>query len=340
MLAFHETETCEGIIQHLEQRQRDRRSDVQIRDRGSETSADARVEMTFRLGAQLYALEHTGIEPFDGFMAHQNRASSLFLPLQAAAAASLSAILADGVVIEMHLPIDAFMDRKMPEVRAIQTALLAWIAATAPTLPPRRYADYRGALVTAQPTGVPFQVSLVRFDGIAGMEGRFQLKHLTRGAETPRVERIARACEKKFPKLARWKQSEAARTVLVFEDNDVQLTNVSIVAEALPSDRHRPRRRARRDLHGLDLHVALVRLAGLGRRSELFRPRGDQPSHSFRDGRQRPSPHTSTLTAIPCPKPTLLTTAVCRYRESFNRRSTHSRTGGTSRSAPNKTAVQ
>jgi len=232
MLAFHETETCEGIIQQLEQRQRERRSDVQIRDRGSETSADARVEMTFRLGDQLYALEHTGIEPFDGFMAHQNRASSLFLPLQAAAVAALGAVLANGVVIEMHLPIDAFTDRKMPEVRAIQAALLAWITATAPTLPPRRYADYRGTLVTGQPAGVPFQVSLVRFDGIAGMEGRFQLKHLTRGAETPRVERIARACEKKFPKLARWKQSDAARTVLVFEDNDMQLTNVSIVAEA------------------------------------------------------------------------------------------------------------
>jgi hypothetical protein len=231
MLAFHETETCAGIIEHLERRERARRSEVQIRDRGSETSADARVEMTFRLGAQLYALEHTGIEPFEGFMAHQNRASSLFLPLQAAAAASLSAVLADGVVIEMHLPIDAFTDRKMPEVRAIQAALLAWITATAPTLPARRYADYRGTLVTAQPVGVPFQVSLVRFDGIAGMEGRFQLKHLARGAETPRVERIARACGRKFPKLARWKQSAGARTVLVFEDNDVQLTNVSIVAE-------------------------------------------------------------------------------------------------------------
>lgn len=231
MLAFHETETCEGIIQHLEQRQRMRRSDVRVRDRGGETSADARVEMTFRLGAQLYALEHTGIEPFDGFMAHQNRAPSLFLPLQAAAATALAAMLADGVVIEMHLPIDAFTNRNMPEVREIQAALLTWISATAPTLPPRRYADYRGTFVTAQPAGVPFQVSLVRFDGIAGMQGRFQLKHLTRGAEAPRVERIARACEKKFPKLARWKQSDIARTVLVFEDNDVQLTNVSIVAE-------------------------------------------------------------------------------------------------------------
>jgi hypothetical protein len=34
MLAFHESEMCEGIIQHLEQRQRERRFDVQIRDRG------------------------------------------------------------------------------------------------------------------------------------------------------------------------------------------------------------------------------------------------------------------------------------------------------------------
>jgi hypothetical protein len=148
VLAFHETETCEGIIQHLEQRQCAWRSDVQIRDRGSETSADARVEMTFRLGDQLYAIEHTGIEPFDGFMTHQNRAASLFLPVQAAVAATLGSVLANGVVIEMHLPIDAFTDRKMPQVRAIQAALLAWITATAPTLPPRRYADYRGTLVT------------------------------------------------------------------------------------------------------------------------------------------------------------------------------------------------
>jgi len=34
--------------------------------------------MTFRLGNQLYAIEHTGIEPFDGFMEHQNRSRDLF----------------------------------------------------------------------------------------------------------------------------------------------------------------------------------------------------------------------------------------------------------------------
>jgi hypothetical protein len=39
------------------------------------------------------------------------------------------------------------------------------------------------------------------------------------------------AVEKKFPKLAAWKASDGARTVLVLEQNDIQLTNPSIVAD-------------------------------------------------------------------------------------------------------------
>lgn len=230
MLKFHETETCEGIIQHLEMREGMRRYDVRLRDKGNHTSPDARVEMSFRLGDQFYAIEHTGIEPFDGFMEHQNRAPELFKPLEAAITSALSGLLSAGVVIEMHMPIDAFNGRKMPEVRAIQSALVDWVRITAPTLPARKYADYRGTLVIAQPAAVPFSVSLVRFDGIHGLAGRFQLKHLARSSEEQRALRIKRACEKKFPKLAMWKRSDNARTILVLEDNDVQLTNVSIVA--------------------------------------------------------------------------------------------------------------
>jgi hypothetical protein len=46
-----------------------------------------------------------------------------------------------------------------------------------------------------------------------------------------RDRRILRACDDKCPKLARWKQSKGARTILVFEHNDVQTTNVSIVTD-------------------------------------------------------------------------------------------------------------
>jgi hypothetical protein len=160
MLSFHQKETCEGIIQHLEMREHTKRCEVQVRDIGNHTSPDARVEMTFRFGDQLYAIEHTGIEPFDGFMEHQNRSRDLFKPLEAGAAAALGALLAPGVVIEMHMPVDA-----------------------------------------------------------------------------PRTQR---ACDDKFPKLAMWKQSDNARTILVLEDNDVQFTNQSIVADAfLPTARAR-----------------------------------------------------------------------------------------------------
>jgi hypothetical protein len=164
-------------------------------------------------------------------MEHQNRAPDLFKPLEAALTSALSGLLIPGVVIEMHMPIDAFSNRKMPEMRAHHSAIVEWARVTAPTLPARRYADYRGTMMTAQPSGVPFSISLVRFDGIPGMPGRIQLKHLTRGSDEPRALREQRACDKKFPKLAMWKQSDNARTILVFEDNDVQLTNASIVAE-------------------------------------------------------------------------------------------------------------
>lgn len=231
MLEFHQNETCEGIIKHLEIRERAKRYDVRVRDIGNHTSPDARVEMTFRLGDQLYAIEHTGIEPFDRFMDHQNRAPELFTPLQAKITTALSAMLATGDVIELQMPIDAFDGRKLSEVRAIHAALIPWVGVAAPTLSANRYAEYR-YMEKAQPPGVPFQVTLVRFKSALPPPGFFMLKHITRDAQEPLARRIGRACEKKFPKLSFWKRSGNTRTILVLEDNDVQLTNQSIVADA------------------------------------------------------------------------------------------------------------
>jgi hypothetical protein len=230
MLTFHQEETCEGLIRHLEIRESQTRRDVRVRDIGNHTPAHARVEMTFWLGEQLYAMEHTGIEPFEGFLEHQNRAPALFAPLEAEVAAALGALLEPGVVIEMHMPIDAFDELDMRHVRRLQSALVEHVRATAPTLPVRKYADYRN-MITGQPPLVPFEVSLVRFDGVREQPGRFQLRHLTLESKQLRGPRIQRACEAKFPKLAVWKRSHQARTILVLEDNDVQLTNHIIVAE-------------------------------------------------------------------------------------------------------------
>src|SRR5262249_50761719 len=130
---------------------------------------------------------------------------------------------------EMCLPVDAFKGRKMREVRAIHSALVEWVRTAAPTLPPGGY--FKGQPVTAQPDGVPFRVSLVRFDG-SPFPKPFLLKHLIRSSEEARAPRIRRACDDKFPKLATWKHSKNARTILILESNDVQLTSPHSVADA------------------------------------------------------------------------------------------------------------
>jgi hypothetical protein len=51
--------------------------------------------------------------------------------------------------------------------------------------------------------------------------------------EQARTARLQKACEAKFPKLAKWKRDAGARTVLVLEENDISLTNHQRVADAL-----------------------------------------------------------------------------------------------------------
>jgi hypothetical protein len=120
----------------------------------------------------------------------------------------------------------------MREVRRIQQALIGWVKATAPTFPARRYADYRKTPVgPATVPGVPFPVSLYRFEPVLVSGHHFQLTHLVKNGEQQRKDRIREAVERKFPKLAAWKRDANARTILVLEDNDVQLTNQAIVTE-------------------------------------------------------------------------------------------------------------
>jgi hypothetical protein len=46
-----------------------------------------------------------------------------------------------------------------------------------------------------------------------------------------RTDRIRESVEKKLPKLAAWKRDHSARTILVLEDNDIQLTNQAVVTD-------------------------------------------------------------------------------------------------------------
>jgi hypothetical protein len=80
---------------------------------------------------------------------------------------------------------------------------------------------------------VPFPVTLHRTT-TEGFPARFTIRHMVEANdEAERVQRIREACQRKYPKPARWKRDHGARTVLVLEENDIQLTNQQIVADAL-----------------------------------------------------------------------------------------------------------
>jgi hypothetical protein len=133
---------------------------------------------------------------------------------------------------ELHMPLDALQGLRREELAGAQKALVEWIVATAPVTPAARHAEYLRSIRPTQPAGVPFEVTLHRF-GTPFPPDFFLIKHLVTEVDSRRETRIREACKKKFPKLEAWRSDHAARTILAFEDNDIQLTNPEQVFEAL-----------------------------------------------------------------------------------------------------------
>jgi hypothetical protein len=231
MLKFNEGRACDAIIRHLEVRAGVQRSNVRLHD--NDPQRDRNVELTFDLGGDFYAMEHTGIEPFSDFMRMNREAYRLFEPIIIA----VSAAVPPNEVFELHIPAGVLTRRKKRDLKNIQDTLVRFILDGAPKLPLRRYADWRGVEPDVPP-GVPFAVKLFRFASSVDLIGRCQLRHVLAGdVELLRADRIRKVCDEKFPKLAKWKASHNARTVLILEDNDIQNTNEAIVAETFSAHR-------------------------------------------------------------------------------------------------------
>jgi hypothetical protein len=226
MLSLNEGKACDAIVRHIEARTKAQRSNMRLHD--THPDKHRRVELTFEAGFTLYAVEHTGIEPFPEFMRMSGDSKRLFEPIEKAA----SAALPRNEVVQIDIPVGALFNKSKKTLRSIQDALVSFIVATVPKMPLRRYADYIGDIGAVTPAGVPFPVHLYRFHA-PNTPFNFMIKHRLSGdTDAMRRDRIQRACNDKFPKLAAWKASDRARTILILEDNDIQLTNQAIVAEA------------------------------------------------------------------------------------------------------------
>jgi hypothetical protein len=231
-LRYNEGKACDAVIRVLEAREGKSRDNVRLPEKECHA---APIEFACNIGDRLFVLEHTGIEPFPGHMQMEAEADRLFAPI----GTLLAGKLPPDDTFELGIPVNALHGLKKKGLAQIQTALIAWVESTAPTVPVAPYARYLRSIQKVQPPGVPFEVRLDRFQSIV-QPGRFQIKHsiADEDLEPARGTRIRVACEKKFPKLEAWHQDALARTVLVLEDNDIQLTNPQCVFDTLAALRH------------------------------------------------------------------------------------------------------
>jgi hypothetical protein len=223
-LKFNEGKVCDAVIRILEAREGDRRGEVRSPERDRHA---APIELTCRIGDTVFAFEHTGIEPFSGHMQLDAEADTHFRPIEAMVVGKLP----PDKTFELNMPVLATQGLRLKELRAVHEALVAWIVATAPTLPIARYGDYLPSIGKSKPSGVPFEVSLYRFETVIP-PSRFFIRHVVNDHVMAREKRIREACGRKFPKLETWRQN-GARSILILEDNDIFLTNAQVVYEAL-----------------------------------------------------------------------------------------------------------
>jgi hypothetical protein len=235
---YNEGKAIDAVLRQIEARERSvRRDDGRSPDDLGDADPQRRVDYVCTVGDLLYAFEHTGIEPFGNQIEMEVRNRLLFGPI----IEHFDEKRADEEFWELCVPVEASVGLRGVAVTRVRDTLVRWIEANAARFPLSRYAGrYGNSFLGETVAGVPFPVSLHRWSldelavGRSPLSGRFTVKPYVGGdLESARLVRLQKACEDKFPKLAAWKRSDGARTVLVLEENDMSLTNHQRVADTM-----------------------------------------------------------------------------------------------------------
>jgi hypothetical protein len=224
-IGFNEGKVCDAVLRRIEEREGAARTNCRWPEREHHT---APVELVCDIGNRQFAVEHTGVEPFEGHVRLQNDALTHIRPLEDRIAAGLPTT----EYIELHMPLKATEGLRGKALASVQNALAAYVLAKAPSLPLAREGRYVLPVQWERPPGIDFEVSLHRWPRSWRVKKFAIVQKIDEDLEAARRARILRACEKKYPKLAAW-QNQGARTILVLEDNDRQVSNEGLVADAL-----------------------------------------------------------------------------------------------------------
>lgn len=224
-IGFNEGKACDAVLRRIELLSGAMRTSLRWPEREHHA---APVELVCNIGGQQFAVEHTGIEPFEGFMRLQSDALTHFRPLEARVARGIP----DEEFVQLDMPLKATEGLRGNKLKKVQDALAAYVLATVPTLPIAAAGRFANHVHRARPVGVPFEIALHRWPRDRHAKKFDIVQNVSSDLEAGRRERIERGCRKKYPKLAAWKAS-GARTILVLEDCDIQLSGEGVVAEAL-----------------------------------------------------------------------------------------------------------
>jgi hypothetical protein len=233
---YNEGKAIDAVLRQIEAREKlFRLDDGHSPDDLHDADPERRVDYVCTVGKQLYAFEHTGIEPFENQIEMEVHNANLFRPI----IERFDNRTSDAEYWELMYPVEAAIGLDGARIKQVQSALIDWIEANWIALPLTRYGDkYPYSSQRETIPRVPFGLSLYRWSlsdfQNSPLSGRLRLGPCVAGdIEKARLVRLQRACNDKFSKLAKWKRDDGAHTVLVLEENDLSLTNHELVANAL-----------------------------------------------------------------------------------------------------------
>jgi hypothetical protein len=231
---YNEGKALDAVLRFIEARDNAlRKDDGRSPDDLRDPDPLRRVDYVCTVGQLFYALEHTRIEPFPNQIKLADQNQNLFDPIIARFDHR-----SDRELWYLIVPVDASAGLTVNNIGQVQDALIKWIETNAARVPVVPHHNQRSDLpLTESADGVPFRFSLRRaslYMSYSRLSGGFMCMTLAPAdLEQQRADRLKTTCERKSPKLAKWKRDAGARTVLVLEANDMSLTSHLLVADAL-----------------------------------------------------------------------------------------------------------
>lgn len=218
----NEGRCCDAVIQIIENRERSVRQICSI-----DTVATPGVDVRCRIGTQIYALEHTTLDPYPERRADDQR----FLDVLQPVASSIEAMGLLRPDRRYKLLVDVHAFRRISKSALVTTTaqLKAWVIDNLDGLDPRDHG--RAAVCWGGPPDLSVRILLQCFNARGSLRGKISLARLVpENLEDLRGLRIRETIAKKGPKLHA-EHVSGSIAVLVLEELDLALSNEMVIAD-------------------------------------------------------------------------------------------------------------